>query len=122
MYFVKDFFISLRYFKHLDATSKVTDRHEIIRTGNPVELTMLCFQWLSRNARISALFLSYLLWFQLQELRGNIRVFARCRYDDSTKCCLQFPSDHEILAPTGRKAFKFDKVFPPTSSQEEVGR
>ena len=48
-------------------------------------------------------------------------MFARCRSDDRAKCCLQFPSDHEVLAPTGRKPFKFDKIFSPTSSQEQVG-
>ncbi|KAK2187541.1 hypothetical protein NP493_162g04037 [Ridgeia piscesae] len=61
-----------------------------------------------------------LLYNKLQELRGNIRVFARCRMDSRSKCCLQFPSDREILAPTGRKPFKFDKIFSPTSTQEQV--
>ena len=32
--FFKDFFISLRNFNQLDATSKVMYRHEIICTGN----------------------------------------------------------------------------------------
>ena len=48
-------------------------------------------------------------------------MFARCRFDDRTKCCLQFPSDQEVQVPGGRKLFKFDKVFSPKATQEEVG-
>lgn len=57
---------------------------------------------------------------QLLELRGNIRVFCRCRYDKRTSCCLLFPSDHEVLPPGVKKGLKFDKVFTPESTQEEV--
>ena len=62
------------------------------------------------------------LSFQLQELRGNIRVFFRCRYDSRTPCCLQFPSDTDVMPPNAKKPFKFDKVFTPKSTQEEVIR
>ncbi|KAI0234454.1 hypothetical protein LSAT2_015284 [Lamellibrachia satsuma] len=61
-----------------------------------------------------------LLYNKLQELQGNIRVFARCRSDDRIKCCLQFPSDHEVLAPTGRKAFKFDEIFSPADAEISI--
>ncbi len=60
-----------------------------------------------------------IIMFQLQEMRGNIRVFARCRYDDRVDCCLEFPSDREMLLPTGKKS-KFDYVFKPESKQTEV--
>ncbi|XP_077983807.1 uncharacterized protein LOC144438582 isoform X2 [Glandiceps talaboti] len=63
------------------------------------------------------------LYNKIQELRGNIRVFCRCRRDDRVQCAINFPSDHEILCPNpqgGTKKYKFDKVFSPQSSQDEV--
>ncbi|XP_064632351.1 uncharacterized protein LOC135490785 isoform X2 [Lineus longissimus] len=64
-----------------------------------------------------------LLYNKLQELRGNIRVFARCRHDSRVDCALRFPNSEEIQAPPTsgtKKAFKFDKVFTPKSTQAEV--
>lgn len=64
-----------------------------------------------------------LLYNQLQELRGNIRVFCRCRYDSRVEVALDFPSDEEIRGKTAGgqlKTFQFDKVFTPSSTQEEV--
>ena len=40
MCFFKEFFISLRSFNQLDATSKVMYRHEIISTGNTAEFNL----------------------------------------------------------------------------------
>ena len=37
------------------------------------------------------------LYNQVQELRGNIRVFCRCRKDKRVKCALKFPSKTEII-------------------------
>ena len=54
-------------------------------------------------------------------MRGNIRVFCRCRYDQRTECAVGFPSDRELQMPGNKKPFKFDKVFTPRSTQEEVG-
>ncbi|CAH1265491.1 KIFC3 [Branchiostoma lanceolatum] len=63
-----------------------------------------------------------LLYNQLQELRGNIRVFCRCRQDDRVGGYMQFPNDEDIVVPSGgsKKKFSFDKVFSPTSTQEQV--
>ncbi|XP_071488603.1 uncharacterized protein [Diadema antillarum] len=64
-----------------------------------------------------------LLYNKLQELRGNIRVFCRVRYDSRTECCLTFPSEIEIDAvnPAGKKTtYSFDHVFSPSSTQEQV--
>ncbi|XP_078511766.1 uncharacterized protein LOC144770857 [Lissotriton helveticus] len=63
-----------------------------------------------------------LLYNQLQELRGNIRVFCRCRLDTQSQNCLEFPSDDEIQVNQNgsRKKFFFDKVFSPQSTQEDV--
>ena len=56
-------------------------------------------------------------------MRGNIRVFCRARKDDRSECCLKFPTDQDIIAnhpQQGKKMFNFDKVFSPTSTQEQV--
>jgi len=37
-----------------------------------------------------------LLYNRLQELRGAIRVYCRCRADDRVPCAVQFPSDCEV--------------------------
>lgn len=65
----------------------------------------------------------YILPLQLQELRGNIRVFCRVRKDDRGEQYLKYPSDQDIMAnhpQQGRKMFSFDKVFEPNSTQEQV--
>jgi kinesin family protein C2/C3 len=64
-----------------------------------------------------------LLYNQLQELRGNIRVFCRARPDDRYSVVLEFPTDGEVAAYTAqgnRKVFEFDKVYKPDTAQEEV--
>jgi len=72
-----------------------------------------------------------LIYNQLQELKGNIRVFCRVRYDDRVKCVLGFPDEKglgtptEIVCPnprdpTEKKKFEFDRVFSPASTQQEV--
>ena len=60
---------------------------------------------------------------QVQELRGNIRVFCRCRYDDSDKCALKFEGDERVICTTvqGRKKiFEFEKIYTPDTAQEIV--
>nr|XP_034380210.1 kinesin-like protein KIFC1 isoform X3 [Arvicanthis niloticus] len=85
---------------------------------------------------------------QLQELKGNIRVFCRVRpvlagestpspgflvfppgpagpYDPPTRVSLSRSDDRRSTltgapAPTTRHDFSFDRVFPPGSKQEEV--
>ncbi|XP_061187392.1 kinesin-like protein klp-3 [Saccostrea echinata] len=64
-----------------------------------------------------------LLYNQLQELRGNIRVFCRARRDDRVSCCLKFPTDSDIVAMDNsgqKKMFSFDKVYDPNSTQEQI--
>eukprot|EP00041_Stephanoeca_diplocostata_P034802 m.1204873 g.1204873 ORF g.1204873 m.1204873 type:complete len:1126 (+) comp24582_c0_seq2:344-3721(+) len=72
-----------------------------------------------------------LLYNELQELKGNIRVFCRVRFDDRVNCALAFPDAHalgtptEILCPNPRdpsqvKKFTFDRVFNPKDSQQDV--
>ncbi|KAM5172007.1 uncharacterized protein ACMZJ9_004849 [Mantella aurantiaca] len=63
-----------------------------------------------------------LLYNQLQELRGNIRVFCRCRLDDGKGGHLEFPTEEEIIVNQNgnKKRFRFDQVFLPQCSQEDV--
>ncbi|KAF6025685.1 hypothetical protein EB796_015936 [Bugula neritina] len=64
-----------------------------------------------------------LLYNKLQELRGNIRVYARCRRADDVTCVLQFPSDEEVHVKDVRgnmQRFRFDKVYTPSTTQEQV--
>lgn len=71
----------------------------------------------------------------IQELKGNIRVFARVRGGSQATDCFSFPDPLDgraidVVGPvttsaTGREekktqSFSFDKVFPPTSGQEEI--
>lgn len=64
-----------------------------------------------------------LLYNQLQELRGNIRVFCRCRYDRKADTKFEFVTDQDLNVTSAsgqKKSFRFDRVFPPSSTQEEV--
>lgn len=64
-----------------------------------------------------------LLYNKLQELRGNIRVFCRCRYDPNADNVLNFTTDQDLslVSTQGqKKSFRFDRVFSPSSTQEEV--
>lgn len=72
-----------------------------------------------------------LIYNKLQELKGNIRVFCRVRYDSRVKCALAFPDADgmgegtEIVCPDAndgkvRRKFEFDRVYTPENSQEDV--
>eukprot|EP00056_Hartaetosiga_gracilis_P002884 m.57531 g.57531 ORF g.57531 m.57531 type:complete len:1069 (+) comp11236_c0_seq1:97-3303(+) len=63
-----------------------------------------------------------LLYNKIQELRGNIRVFCRCRFDDRVPCVIEFVSENEILVPhpKGAKLFEFDQAYNPSTTQERV--
>ncbi|GMH52507.1 hypothetical protein TrST_g5623 [Triparma strigata] len=68
----------------------------------------------------------------VQELRGNIRVFARCRPpskkelssgDESSTICVEFPADGEVAMKNEKgkeKNWEFDQVFNTGSTQEQV--
>ena len=59
----------------------------------------------------------------MQELRGNIRVFCRVRFDDRGNTPYQFPSTTEIMIPSLQgtsKIMEFDRVYAPNTKQEEV--
>lgn len=64
-----------------------------------------------------------LLYNKVQELRGNIRVFARVRKDDRSPCIMQFPNETEMLIDglDGSKVtYEFEHVYSDKSKQEEV--
>ncbi|XP_056138323.1 kinesin-like protein KIFC3 [Lampris incognitus] len=62
------------------------------------------------------------LYNKLLELQGNIRVFCRCRGNSPPSTCVEMTSDREVVVVQKgtRKKFQFDKVYPPSTSQEEV--
>ena len=64
---------------------------------------------------------------QIQELRGNVRVFCRVRPTTSDSACVECPADGSSVALTKPDAagnvpacFEFDRVFGPDSTQGEV--
>ena len=68
----------------------------------------------------------------VQELRGNIRVFARCRppskkelsaSDEMASLCVSFPADGEVTMKSEKgkvKNWEFDQVFDTSSTQDQV--
>ncbi|KAJ3676299.1 hypothetical protein LUZ60_003711 [Juncus effusus] len=71
------------------------------------------------------------LYNELIEMRGNIRVFCRCRPISSDEISkgysnvVEFDSSHEnelqiICNDSSKKQFKFDHVFDPSANQEAV--
>ncbi|XP_039988708.1 kinesin-like protein KIN-14E [Xiphias gladius] len=62
------------------------------------------------------------LYNKLLELQGNIRVFCRCRKSSASSSCLENTDDQEavVVQKGSRKKFHFDKVYPQSSTQEEV--
>ena len=64
-----------------------------------------------------------LLYNKIQELRGNIRVFLRCRNDPTVSNCMTFPSTTEVQLPklTGQlKLLDFDHTFGPAATQTDL--
>ena len=63
---------------------------------------------------------------QIQELRGNVRVFCRVRPTTSDTACVECPADGSSVAITRNPGdaeaagFEFDRVFGPESTQAEV--
>lgn len=63
----------------------------------------------------------------IQELKGNIRVFARVRKSNAEEKVVSYPSDEErrgrgldIATGNGQQPFNFDRVFGEMSNQDEV--
>lgn len=64
-----------------------------------------------------------LLYNKVQELKGNIRVFARVRKDPRGQCVLKFPSDTECVVQKldGKtELLEFEHVYAPDAPQEQI--
>lgn len=64
-----------------------------------------------------------MLYNTVQELRGNIRVFLRCRNDRTVPCVMNFPSSTEVLLPSLQGdpvLLDFDKVYSQSATQDSV--
>ena len=103
-----------------------------------IDYHVVILQCAKRVSRVSVCFVPQLLlcryvvliyWhlcitpIKVQELRGNIRVFCRCRYDDSAACALKFDASGMVVCSTAqgrKKAYDFEKIFTPDTTQEEV--
>eukprot|EP01116_Phalansterium_solitarium_P023287 TRINITY_DN808_c0_g1_i2.p1 TRINITY_DN808_c0_g1~~TRINITY_DN808_c0_g1_i2.p1 ORF type:complete len:504 (-),score=181.01 TRINITY_DN808_c0_g1_i2:333-1814(-) len=65
-----------------------------------------------------------MIYNQLQELKGNIRVYCRVRPMSNTEAaiaaepCITFPADHELTM--NKKKYSFNHIFTPDSTQENV--
>ncbi|XP_069018359.1 uncharacterized protein [Embiotoca jacksoni] len=61
------------------------------------------------------------LYNKLLELQGNIQVFCRCR-KSSASSSLESTDDQEVVViqKGSKKKFQFDKIYPPSSTQEDV--
>jgi predicted nucleic acid-binding Zn-ribbon protein len=69
------------------------------------------------------------LFNQIQELKGNIRVYCRVRplssrENDSQENCINYPEDDKLAIDNAEKkishSFEFEKIFQPNSTQEQV--
>lgn len=77
---------------------------------------------LSQIVRVYIILARYTI-YKVQELRGNIRVFCRCRFDSSGVCALKFDASGLVVCSTAqgrKKAYDFEKIFPPDTTQDEV--
>ncbi|XP_070561700.1 uncharacterized protein [Ptychodera flava] len=57
---------------------------------------------------------------KLQEVKGNVRVFCRCRPGDKSKFCVETVSDQDINCKERGIKCRFDKVFVVNASQDQV--
>lgn len=65
---------------------------------------------------------------QIEDMKGKIRVFARCRpmsnseTERGCESCVNFVDEYslELETPRGLKPFSYDQVFSPASSQDQV--
>lgn len=71
------------------------------------------------------------LYNEVIEMKGNIRVFCRCRplnqaeIENGSTCVVDFDSSHEnelqiICSDSSKKQFKFDHVFKPEDNQGDL--
>ncbi|XP_051144297.1 kinesin-like protein KIN-14S isoform X2 [Andrographis paniculata] len=116
---------SLLDFESVSALQKFSKECEDLRTKYVEECELL------RNKCLEECCERKRLYNEVIELKGNIRVFCRCRplkqdeIANGTTSVVDFNSSQEnemqiICSDSSRKHFKFDHVFKPEDNQEDV--
>ncbi|XAR49116.1 Minus-end-directed kinesin ATPase [Bertholletia excelsa] len=109
----------------LGAIEELVTEHEVLKKRYHEECEFLKKKYLDEYAERKR------LYNEVIELKGNIRVFCRCRplnQDEIANGCtsaVAFDSSQEnelqiISSDSSRKQFKFDHVFRPEDNQEAV--
>ncbi|XP_021742486.1 kinesin-like protein KIN-14S [Chenopodium quinoa] len=112
-------------FEVLNTLQHLSEEHEVLKNKYMEESELLKKKYIEEYAERKR------LYNEVIELKGNIRVFCRCRplnqderASGSTSVVEIPPSqDHELnitCADSSKKQFKFDHVFGPQADQEEV--
>ncbi|XP_059652445.1 kinesin-like protein KIN-14S [Cornus florida] len=112
-------------FEILNALQGLSAEHELLKKKYDEECKLLKKKYLEES------FERKRLYNEVIELKGNIRVFCRCRplnqgeIANGTTSIVDFDSSQEnelqvIGSDSSRKHFKFDHVFRPEDNQETV--
>ncbi|PSS26528.1 Kinesin-like protein [Actinidia chinensis var. chinensis] len=107
------------------ALQNLSTEHEHLKKKHHEECDVLKKKYLEECSKRK------LLYNEVIELKGNIRVFCRCRPSNQDEiangstCVVDFDSSQEnelqiICADSSRKQFKFDHVFRPEDNQDDV--
>ncbi|XP_073030279.1 kinesin-like protein KIN-14S isoform X2 [Primulina eburnea] len=107
------------------ALQNLVTEHELLKKKSHEECELLKKQYLEESSERK------ILYNEVIELKGNIRVFCRCRplkqeeIGDGLTSVLDFTSSKEtelqiICSDSCRKQFKLDHVFRPEDSQEAI--
>ncbi|KMT13775.1 hypothetical protein BVRB_4g081510 isoform A [Beta vulgaris subsp. vulgaris] len=109
----------------LNTLQHLSEEHEILKKKYIEESALLKNKYLDEYTERKR------LYNEVIELKGNIRVFCRCRplnqqeLANGSNSIVEIPpsQDHELsiaCADSSKKQFKFDHVFGPHAEQEEI--
>ncbi|KAL2942097.1 Kinesin-like protein KIN-14S [Bienertia sinuspersici] len=109
----------------LDTLQHLSEEHELLKKKYSEESELLKKKYVEEYAERKR------LYNEVIELKGNIRVYCRCRplnqeeVTNGSTSVVEIPSgqEHELsiaCADSSKKQFKFDHVFGPEADQAEV--